>query len=189
MTDTLNTTKKKLESYLGISISSNEQLSKILDILNKSNYLPSVGFGVFSERGSYTPEGNKMLFSSNVGNRENLAAHEYTHAADTAMEKAWVNLDVKLKKGYKPSDQESQFYNAYLKMSPNLSKLKNTASQMKPEDAAYRFNEKEARAYGVGNMYGQPVNPTTPHYDPTMATEFGILLDIFGKSGLEATIK
>ena len=149
MADTLETTRQKLESYLGIPLKSNEQVTKILEVLNKYNYLPSLGFGVFPERGSYTPDTKTMLFSSNVGNRENLAAHEYTHAADTLMDKAWTTLDVKLKKGYQPSDKERQFYDAYMKMSPNLSKLKNTASQMKPEDAAYRFNEQESRAFGV----------------------------------------
>ena len=192
MTDPLIKIKKQLESYLETPLANSPQLLEMLMLLQKHNYLPNkVSVGIPNEgSGEYDPNTRKMMFSGNVGNRENLVTHEMSHAVSDMMDKAWIGLDIKLKKGYVPSPDEQRFYEGYLKLMPTKSKVPNDASTYKKkEDAIYRFGDQEAQAFGIGNMYGSPVNPTLPHYDTTMATEFNLLSDLFDRSGLNPYIK
>lgn len=99
--------------------------------------------------------------------------HELTHAAQNQM--SIQNADRKDRAG-------SQFTDAYKKlMSGQAGKL---AALLNPEFAArtsdYRSTSNELQAFGMGNssIEGRPRSPAPLHTDPTMATEFQILLDL-----------
>jgi hypothetical protein len=188
----LEDTKKQLEAYLGRKLEPSGKLNELLEILNKFSFLPKLNTTEFTypEKGSFNPLGGIKLTPSS-GIDESTAAHEYTHALDNAMmfraddwtkprsrQLLWGLFNTPR------TPQQAQFAEAYTKLTPSATNLPN-----KPEYRDYRGGNREMRAHGVGEQIKRGNYPAAPHIDPTMATEFDILIDLFKRTGLEPTIK
>lgn len=141
--------------------------------------------------------------------QKDVLSHEMTHAAQSNLLEATASLLADKKKNGKLSDQESQFLESYSKLtgrpysagSFDRKKQEKLAegqkkvvdalytSRLKDEDKnssfnRYRKNPNELQAWGVGNMSVPRVgyDPTPSglqHLDPSFATEFDILLNMY----------
>lgn len=156
--------------------------------------------------GEYFPGTNRMVVNyPDNSYRRNSAAHETTHAvqhnllrsaAQYIAEKQWQKQDV--------SPQEERYLKAMSTLmneqygrigqynreeaSRNKSSLENILARLfkKPDDMdknyyEYRTRPGELQAYGVGNMSGESSHrrQTPAHVDPTFATEFDILQEMY----------
>ena len=189
----LEITKKQLESYLGKKLESSGKLNEILTILSKFNYLPQLGTTepLFGYSGSYDPIYRQLQLDPASGKDESTAAHEYTHALDILM--MFKNQDWGKPRNRQflwglfnsqPTEEQKKFSEAYQKLQPYTSKLPN-----KPNPNEYRGSNSEMRAWGVSEQVKKGVNAAEKHIDPTMATEFDILMDLLQRTGLEPSIK
>jgi hypothetical protein len=107
-------------------------------------------------------------------------AHELTHAAD-------IQLNTQFNES-----SNTQFLDAYKKLvetpkhfgTPKLDQRAASAAILAPTWAAtnsdYRSTGEELPGFGIGNsiLAGSSTDPSPPHVDSTMATEFMILLDL-----------
>lgn len=154
----------------------------------------------------YYPSLNRMFANKD---QKDVASHEMTHAAQSNLLEATASLLADKKRKGDISNQESQFLEAYSKLtgkpysagSFNSKKEKELAEgQKKVVDALYTNRLKEAdknssfnkyrttpnelQAWGVGNMSVPRVgfDPTPSglqHLDPSFASEFDILLSMY----------
>ena len=189
----LDITKAQLESYLGKKLEPSGKLNEILSVLSRFNYLPqlSTAAPLYGEEGSYHPIYRKLQLTPSSGKDESTAAHEYTHALDTLMmfnSQDWSKpRSQQLLWGLfnsQPPENRKQFAEAYNKLKPSETKIPN-----KPNTQDYRGGNSEMRAWGVSEQVKKGVNPASSHVDPTMATEFDILMDLFSRTNLEPSIK
>lgn len=189
----LDITKAQLENYLGKKLEPSGKLNEILNMLSRFNYLPQLTTTtpLYGEAGSYHPINRQLQLTPSSGKDESTAAHEYTHALDALMmfnaQDASKPRSQQLLWGLfnsQPSENSKQFAEAYNKLIPSETRIPN-----KPNSRDYRGGNAEMRAWGVGEQVKKGVNPASPHVDPTMATEFDILMDLFKRTGLEPTIK
>lgn len=114
--------------------------------------------------------------------------HELTHAADRQISEQYHRLQYK--KSLSP--QEKQFMSAFEKLSwnsneptndPKKQPRKQLANLLSPEwvdKNSYRAGHSELPAWGMGSVVGGRDTEYKPplHLDPTMATEFSILMDM-----------
>ena len=168
-------------------------------LLNSTGQLPKINFSKIPEggvSGLYNKELNSVTIDANKKSAEITLPHELTHALRYALQsKAREIGDTALQTGKFPSETDKQFYDAWYKLDPDLSKM----SPLKYPDPAYqnyRFSFTEAPAFAVGNMenpkqslskaeyYG--TSPGGSHYDATMAQEQAILRDLYAR---QANIK
>lgn len=188
----LDKTKSILEDYLGTKIKDTGKLTEVLTLLNKFNYLPnlSIAPSYDGSQGSYNILNRSVSLNPSTGKNEQAATHEFTHALDTAM--LFLAQDWNKPQSEKmlfglfsdpATSSQKQFATAYDKLKPSTSNLPN-----KPTDP-YRAGNMEMRAHGVGEMINKGNYPANQHIDPTMATEFDILMDLLRRTGLEPTIK
>jgi hypothetical protein len=118
------------------------------------------------------------------------SVHELTHASERQIHNQAFKLRQKSFKE-KLSPLEQQFMGAYSKLMLDPSNLAanprfELAQRIAPEWAAkkrdYRSSEKELSGFGMGSTVAPNTHyPAPPHIDPTMATEFSILLDLAAK--------
>lgn len=132
-------------------------------------------------------------------------AHEMTHAVqNNLLRNTAITIQRKKQKGEKLSDQEQQYLRAseqifsdqfgnigsfdsrkYRKDSEsyqNMAKDFYSSPYGRKEFESYRRSPTEAQAFGVGNMsYKSDLSRPgqNPHFDPSMATEFDILLSMY----------
>jgi len=120
--------------------------------------------------------------------------HELTHAADRQLENQYYNLKFAKTKPDKLSPQEEQFVNAYEKLANNMDVRYNSpkryprktlANHLSPqwakENESYRANQAELPAWGMASTIepNRTQEYSAPrHLDPTLATEFTILMDM-----------
>jgi hypothetical protein len=134
-----------------------------------------------------------------------VLAHEMTHAVQNNLlqDTAW-RIQKKIEQGEKVSDQERQFLRASEQIFANsFARMGNYDSAQHRKDlkaykdqvrsqytgtdkeyGSYRTSPGEAQAFGVGNMATSRLsigNQVNPHLDPSMATEFDILLSMYQK--------
>jgi hypothetical protein len=135
----------------------------------------------------------------------NVLAHEMTHSVQSNLLKdVAFRIQKKLEQGEKVSDQERQFLRATEQMfATNFNNVGNYDSSKHRKDiqdynkqvrsqytgtnkdyGSYRTSPDEAQAFGVGNMttsLSAMGNQVNPHLDPSMTTEFDILLSMYQK--------
>lgn len=147
------------------------------------------------------PTKTKLLPEYNT----NTLAHEMTHAVqNNLLRDTAYRIQKKVEQGEPVSDQERQFLRASEQMFANsFARVGNYDSAQHSKDlkaykdqvrsqytgtnkdyGSYRTKPDEAQAFGVGNMsvpFGAMGNQVNPHLDPSMATEFDILLSMYQK--------
>jgi len=158
----------------------NESIDRLLSTLASYDFTPKMDVSSQAQGyGDYTPSKNSIRIHPNGGS-EDIISHELTHSVDNLMGKESANI----KKNRDPSLSDLQFDDAYGKLDPGKTKL-----PMAPIGRgydSYRQAPGEMRGWGVGNMssnspIANPLSPTQPHVDATMATEFEILQDLLNK--------
>jgi hypothetical protein len=164
-----------------------------------------------SAEGLFAPSINRIAanipspMDSRPDYNKNILAHEMTHAVQNNLlqDTAW-RIQKKIEQGEKVSDQERQFLraseqifaNSFARMgnynsAQHRNDLKAYKDQVRSqytgtdkEYGSYRTSPGEAQAFGVGNMATNRLsigNQVNPHLDPSMATEFDILLSMYQK--------
>jgi len=132
-------------------------------------------------------------------------SHEMTHAVQhNLLMNTAMTLQKKKQQGEKLSDQEAQYLRASeqifadyfgnignynqskamgdVKQFENFTKKMYSDTQGNTDYQRYRTKPIEAQAFGVGNMsYQTPTRSSgaNPHFDPSMTTEFDILLSMY----------
>jgi hypothetical protein len=147
------------------------------------------GAEMMGSSGQYDPRTNRIALAErfaygvNPGQAEETVVHELTHAAMDKMR--WAYQNAKKNRGKDPA--ASQFADAYEKlvMSPDfVSQTSAVANRMAPGWAAsknaYRASGAELPAWGMGlSATGRADDYESPlHLNPTLATEFRVLLDL-----------
>lgn len=173
------------------------QYGALVDYLTARRMLPPISLGgTGGASGAFefnTFFGNDLpktgVVKVGYGEGPNTLVHELTHAADRQINSQYYEL--KDKRGdLTPAEQ--QFMQAYERLrhkSPSFSdksvidQRKNMAEKLDPTWAAknsdYRGSNVELPAWGMGStMYPNYDSPAPRHLDPTMATEFSILMDL-----------
>jgi hypothetical protein len=168
------------------------QYNELTGFLNSRQMMPEIKQEYLgSDRGSFTyanpvfgdpnfPAAGRL--SLNYSAEPHTVVHELTHAADRQLMDMYFRIDDKLSKRKKLDPMEKQFLDGYNKLifGGNRQKM---ASQLAPEWAKekseYRASRPELAAFGMGSTIGQnDYYPAPAHVDPTMATEFSIMLDL-----------
>ena len=173
------------------------QYGELVDYLSARRMMPPISFkagggGVFERNaffGNELPKTGVVKVGRFVG--PSTVVHELTHAADNQITSQYY--DLKNKRG-DLTPQERQFMQAYEKLvydqfgRDKAFPRENLAQKLNPEWAKkqgdYRATSTELPAWGMGSVvdpsnsreYSAPL-----HLDPTMATEFSILLDMARK--------
>lgn len=181
--------------------------SELYARLAKTNLLPlwSRMYPSGNADGSYDPSTNELRALAPENNREetNTLSHELTHATQyNLLYPALSAIAVKKKKSQPITPEEEQFYAAGKKLmntqpgtvgqfsklesDKNRNSLDTIINAMYKGTAAfkpYRTGIDELQAHGIGNMTSGGASATTksPHLDPTMATEFSVLMDLFDR--------
>ncbi len=175
-----------LEEMLGLYPSSGAGAS--MQYLRSLGQVPSMLPIYDSRMGAYSANENRVFVNPRQGqaDMQNTLAHETAHAADTAMaDEAWRIFRQNGKAwlpSSRPNQQQMQFSDAYRKMRPSATNLPTGYETALQRDKEYRTSDRELRAFGVGNTADPrstvPIYQGAPHLDPTMATEFEILLGL-----------
>ena len=112
--------------------------------------------------------------------------HELTHAADSQLDAQYNEIKEKAVRG-KITPTEQQFIRAYEKLAynrfakdlPRLEMAKRLAPEWAKKESDYRATNRELPAWGMGGTVTPNTDYPAPlHLDPTMATEFQILMDL-----------
>lgn len=173
------------------------EFGNIMSFLAARNRVPQIQFSGYGNPKFST---NNLLYGGDlpVGGMvslppisdTNAVMHEFTHAADRQIGE--LSLEIGNKSPRKWSPIERQFMAAYEKLK-YASKAFNTdpaklpreqmAARLDPAWAAknenYRAQIGELAAWGMGGTASANVDRPAPrHLDPTMATEFSILMDL-----------
>jgi hypothetical protein len=131
--------------------------------------------------------------SLNYNAEPSTVVHELTHAADRQMSNLYFEISDKLRRREKLSPLEKQFLDGYQKISFGESREK-MAAQLAPEwakeKANYRASKPELASFGMGSTIQRNEHyPAPAHVDPTMATEFSIMLDLAQRAQAKADKK
>ena len=175
------------------------EYGQLVEYLSLRRQMPPIRFepgrmGVFRVPGFYNDGTIPETGVIGVGMREgpNTVVHELTHAADRQIEKQYFDL---LQKRGKLTPLEQQFMQTYEKLvkgrrgffdrtNVNYDMRDVMAQRMNPqwaaEESKYRASSSELPAWAMGQMAEREPDSYNPplHLDPTMATEFSILLDM-----------
>lgn len=174
--------------------SDNPEYQAIANYLMARRAMPEMQMGGTNSYGSFATPG---LFSSgqipdrgrirlnqgyvNVPPAEGASTltHEATHAAERQMIKQYYELKDKPNK----TDLEKQFLGNFQKIigssEPQINKwLKTVVPSFATDKADYRAKSNEALAFGVENSsFNNNISNAPAHIDPTIATQFQLLLD------------
>lgn len=176
--------------------SDNPEYQSIANYLMARRAMPEMQIGGTSAYGSFTTpalfSGNKVpdrgLLKLNENSRYvNPSAvaptmlHESTHAAERQMIKQYYELKDKPNK----TDLEKQFLGNFQKIIGSQdAEITNWIKKIVPEfankESGYRTRSNEALAFGVQNAAFKDTASSyqaPPHIDPTIATQFQLLLD------------
>lgn len=177
--------KKRLEEYIGRPLDYSGKLVELLSYLDKFNVLPKVNVEpIPGAAGQYEFLRNQVTLNPYYNKGEDVAAHELTHALDNRM--AWSSGlwsgNPSNPFSVKPTEEQKRFVEAYNKLNPSSSKLPNL-----PKDQ-YRGRGDEMRAWGVSEQVRRE-SPAAPHIDPSMASDFDILMDLYKRALLSSPKK
>ena len=177
--------------------------SDVYEILRQQGLLPRLldsspdafGAGLFSKSRNVVvaKQPATAYFPSTKEERTDTLAHELTHAAQfNLLYPALKTIQDKSKTKEKLTTQEVQFSEAMNKLMSENPSLKAMLGKMYTSegikaDDKYRTSIPELQAWGVGYM-SRPTNPMSreraninPHLNPSMASEFSILSDLYSK--------
>lgn len=163
-------------------------------LLNSTGQLPKLKFSTIPEvgvSGEYDKKTNSITIDLAKKKTETTLPHELTHALRYVLQsKAREIGDTALQTGKMPTGIDKQYYDAWYKLDPDLSKL-TPLQYPDSEYQRYRFSFTEAPAWAVGNMENPKKSftqgeyaissPGGGHYDATMATEQAILRDLYAR--------
>ena len=122
-------------------------------------------------------QGDKVKVAPGAG--MSTLVHELVHSAQSAMDSQYVY-----------DQRNPQFAKAFEQLSGGkgryLEAIRESATKLAPEwmqtEDPYRTTGRELQAFGLGNQFKDPGTEVSwnaaQHVDPTMATEFMILLDL-----------
>lgn len=176
-----------------------------------ANFTPSSGEGMFSSDTnrlvSKLPKKTDVLPEAST----NTLAHEMTHAVQFNLLRNTAHaIQQKSQSGQELTDKERQYLRAAEKIFADQwtnvgnydrarleqdtkaynQQVRSQYQNSDPRFQQYRTKPEEAQAWGVGNM-STPMNSRTaganPHLDPSMTTEFDILLSMY--QGLPSSIR
>jgi len=153
--------------------------------------------GMFQSRGlgksNLIPETGTVLVRQ--GSDPNTVVHELTHAADAQLQKQYREIWEKNRDAFtRLTPLEQQFKQAYEKLLYAPMKLLSPKNEQRDQrqvmaerlgkdwskaESDYRSESGELAAFGMGNVIDKNRRLDAPlHLDPTMATEFSVLLDL-----------
>lgn len=170
------------------------QYGDLVEFLASRRVMPEMKYrpGISGEFVSGWGMPNRGEINLGISATPGTVVHELTHAADRQISQQYYDLAKKRKL----EPLEKQFVQTYEKLvfSPDKSqrdpeKYPRTAmaERLAPEwakkERGYRSTPGEMVAFGMGRPVDEaqryrPSNIAPPHVDPTMATEFSVLLDI-----------
>ena len=171
------------------------EYGNLVEFLSARRMMPPIQYGGAAGEGSFhtnTLFGNELPRTGEIRLSyradPNTVVHELTHAADNRLTDLF--LELQRKRGLTPT--EKQFVDTYRKLvfderafRDDPAKMPRTqmAERMSPDWAAkkqdYRASYSELPAFGMGSTVSRNEGYPAPlHLDPTMATEFSILLDL-----------
>lgn len=170
------------------------QYGDLVEFLASRRVMPEMKYrpGISGEFVSGWGMPNRGEINLGMSATPGTVVHELTHAADRQISQQYYDLAKKRKL----DPLEKQFVQTYEKLvfSPDKSqrdpeKYPRTAmaERLAPEwakkERGYRSTSGEMVAFGMGRPVDEaqrymPSNIAPPHVDPTMATEFSVLLDI-----------
>jgi len=173
------------------------QYGELVDYLSARRMMPPISMGgtnganaVFESNsifGNTLPKTGVIKVRYNA--RPSTVVHELTHAADDQISSQYFQLKNK-RDDLTPAEQ--QFMQAYEKLAYNqfgrdkAFQRENLARKLNPEWAKkhseYRATNRELPAWGMGFTIDPRDDYNPPlHLDPTLATEFSMLLDMARK--------
>lgn len=173
------------------------QYGALVDYLSARRMMPPIeleGFdgGAFHRNSTF---GDRLPRTGvvTVGYRSDpsTVVHELTHAADSQLDAQYYEVKEKAVRG-KITPAEQQFVRAYEKLArtpvsfsnrqgalPRLDMVKRLGPGWAKKESDYRATNRELPAWGMGGTVTPNTDyPAPPHLDPTMATEFRILMDL-----------
>ena len=170
----------------------------LVDYLSARRMMPPIqieGFdgGAFHRNSFF---GNKLPRTGviTVGYRSDpsTVVHELTHAADSQLDSQYYEVKEKAVRG-KITPAEQQFAQAYEKLAydrfnrskdlPRLEMAKRLGAEWAKKESDYRATNRELPAWGMGGTVTPNTDYPAPlHLDPTMASEFRILMDLARKA-------
>lgn len=171
----------------------------MLPIINADT--PSGGaYADFTHPNERFPTGRIRLSSGDVAGD---LIHELTHAVNREMTKQYYeNVQTPT---YKQTPEYKDFEQGYTKIMQGRSSYnesptagikipleKLAPAEWKKEYKGYRTSEGETPAFGMGNTLGRPEEAVTrapDHVDPTIATDFSVLLDLAIRAAIPSTSK
>ena len=180
---------------------------ELLDFLEKTGKMPTVvesrrfpsgGYEgpAFQYIGSNDEDAGVVRFPSFKKDPYSSLVHELTHAADRSMMLGRSALLKRSNKGEDISPEDQRFLDGYTKLYKEPTKLPLNISDddLTDRQKKYRTDDRELRAFGVGNMAQDPTEAgrynqqdmgetLNPHVDPTMATEAAIMRELYLRSG------
>ena len=188
----------KLKTLLD-NASDNSDFKTLYSFLKDKDSLPNMKVdSSLDSRGQFTygegepAEGSITVWGSSKGFVSTLI-HEMTHAADRQMIKLSSDIEESIRKGEKVSKEEKQFLSNWKKSfgvrsigegggeAVGLKSLMKSIADPKwlSENQDYRTTRAEAIAHGVGNVNkkSSEIYNLQSHMDPSIATEFMILLN------------
>jgi hypothetical protein len=180
--------------------------SSVYQLLLENNMVPRIidaspygmmGSGLFNPKTNVTVarDPSKALSVAGKQSRTETLAHEFTHAAqENLLAPALARINSKITLKEPVSKEERQFLEGMNKLMTENKSWKDLLQRFyvptgNAEFDKYRTEPIELQAWGVGNMtrpydkmsdqkYSKNVNP---HLNPSMATEFSILAELYSK--------
>ena len=165
-------------------------------LTDRRGALPPVEYApLYGESGRYDPRTGKLLLSERLGygntkEAEDTLIHELTHSAVNELHGKYMQA----KDSRKKTPEIQQFIDGYEKLmvAPGMKfQQLNLAKRMAPEwvaaNAGYRATASELPAWAMGSATtGRDGGYNTPlHLNPTLATEFRLLLDLANRSKIK----
>lgn len=173
------------------------QYNDLMSFLSARNAVPQVNQRNMSGGEFVTQLGvpNNGVINLQPSSLPRDLTHELTHAADRQIRHLYSELNKHRYYFTKDRDltpEENQFLFAYDKMVYGNAKdkreefLNKLAPEWAKKESRYRSAPNEAAAYGFSSQVGsnQAYHPAPLHVDPTMGTEFSILLDLAQRAQL-----
>ena len=168
------------------------QYGALVDYLTARRMMPPIeieGFdgGAFHRNsffGSRLPRTGVVTVGYRSG--PGTVVHELTHAADSQLDAQYYEVKEKAARG-KITPAEQQFVQAYEKLAynrfakdlPRLEMAKRLGPEWAKKESDYRATNRELPAWGMGGTVSPNTDYPAPlHLDPTMATEFSVLMDL-----------
>lgn len=197
---------RTLQRLLRQTTEAGPQYGELVDYLSARRMMPTIEFegfdnGAFHQNSFF---GNKLPRTGvvTIGHRTSslpsgpsTVVHELTHAADSQLEAQYYEVKEKAIRG-KITLAEQKFLQAYEKLArtpvsfsnrqgalPRLDMANRLDAEWAKKKSDYRATNRELAAWAMeSGMLPRSESPAPLHLDPTLATEFRILIDLARKA-------